>query len=123
MGDSIQITRLFQNLILNSIKYREPGTTPRIHVSASAQGKEWTFSIRDNGIGIDPQYSERIFGIFKRLHGRDNPGTGIGLAICKKIVGKHGGKIWLKSAPGEGTTVFFSVPFQEAFAQVAAAAN
>jgi light-regulated signal transduction histidine kinase (bacteriophytochrome) len=113
VGDSIQITRLFQNLILNSIKYRRPDEAPRIHISAVLTGREWIFSIQDNGIGIEPQYTEKIFGIFKRLHGRDNPGTGIGLAICKKIVGKHGGRIWVKSAPGQGATFFFSLPCQE----------
>jgi PAS domain S-box-containing protein len=110
VGDAIQITRLFQNLIVNSIKYSQPGVTPKIHISVSAQGNEWMFLVQDNGIGIDPQHSERIFGIFKRLHGRENPGTGIGLAICKKIVSAHGGRIWVDSIPGKGTTVFFSLP-------------
>lgn len=109
-GDALQVSRLFQNLILNSIKYRQPGVTPRIHISAVRHGGECTFAVRDNGIGIDPQYLEGIFGIFKRLHGHENPGSGIGLAICKKIVDAHGGRIWIDSVPGKGATVSFTLP-------------
>ena len=109
-GDSIQLTRLFQNLLANSIKYREPDRAPVIHTSACRNGREWHFSVKDNGIGIEPQYAEKVFGIFKRLHGRDNPGTGIGLAICKKIVTRHGGRIWVESQLGAGATFHFTLP-------------
>jgi PAS domain S-box-containing protein len=109
-GDSIQLTRLFQNLLVNSIKYRKPDQAPAIHASARRNGREWHFSVKDNGIGIEPQYAEKVFGIFKRLHGRDNPGTGIGLAICKKIVARHGGRIWVESQLGTGATFHFTLP-------------
>lgn len=109
-GDPLQLTRLFQNLIINSIKYRNPNEAPLIRVSARPNNRDWQFSVRDNGIGIDPQYAEKVFGIFKRLHGRDNPGTGIGLAICKKIVTRHGGRIWVESQSGAGATFHFTLP-------------
>jgi PAS domain S-box-containing protein len=109
-GDSIQLTRLFQNLLANSIKYRNSNQAPVIHTSACRNDREWHFSVKDNGIGIEPQYAERVFGIFKRLHGRDNPGTGIGLAICKKIVTRHGGRIWIESQLGAGATFHFTLP-------------
>jgi PAS domain S-box-containing protein len=110
MVDGSQLTQLFQNLIGNAIKFHG-AAPPRIHVSAREQEKEWLFSIRDNGIGIAAEDFERIFVIFQRLHSRgDYPGTGIGLAVCKRIVERHGGKIWLESEPGKGTTFFFTLP-------------
>jgi len=106
-ADKIQMVQLFQNLIGNAIKYR--GTlTPRINVSAEQQGPEWVISVQDNGLGIRPEYNQRIFGVFKRLHGDDYPGTGIGLAICKSIVERHGGRIWVESEPGKGSTFRFT---------------
>jgi light-regulated signal transduction histidine kinase (bacteriophytochrome) len=108
-GDRTQLSRLFLNLLINSIKYRHPDRPPRIRVSAEIQGSGWLISVEDNGIGIEPEYLEKVFGIFKRLHGRDNPGTGMGLAICRKIVTRHGGKIWVESTPGAGSTFFFTL--------------
>jgi PAS domain S-box-containing protein len=110
MADEGQLVQLFQNLVGNAIKYQNPGI-PRIHISAAAAGrKKCTFSVHDNGLGIDPQYFERIFGMFQRLHKRDEfAGTGIGLAICKKIVERHGGSISVASKPGEGSTFHFTL--------------
>ena len=109
-GDSTQLTQLFQNLIGNALKYRAQ-VTPRIEVRAERQGREWLLAVSDNGVGIAPEHNERIFGMFQRLHGREEyPGTGIGLAICKKIVDQHGGRIWLESQPGQGSKFFFTLP-------------
>ncbi len=107
--DPSQLLPLLQNLLVNAIKYRgaEP---PRIHLSASRRGAEWVFSVKDNGIGIDPRYWEQIFTVFRRLHGREYPGTGVGLAICKRIVDRHEGAIWVDSEPGKGSTFYFSIP-------------
>ncbi|MCE3221897.1 MAG: putative Sensor histidine kinase with region [Nitrospira sp.] len=108
-GDEKQLAQLLQNLLSNALKFRGP-EPPRIHVSAERVDEEWLFSIRDNGIGLDPQYADRIFVIFQRLHNRqDYPGTGIGLAICKKIVERHGGRIWVASEPGKGATFYFTI--------------
>jgi len=104
--------RLFQNLLSNAIKYRS-GEPLKIHISARREKTAWIFSIRDNGIGIASKDKERAFGLFQRLHTEtEHPGTGIGLALCKKIVERHGGKIWLESEPGQGTTFHFSLPEQ-----------
>ncbi len=103
------LTQVFENLIGNALKYRseEP---PRIQVSAQEGTHDWTFSVQDNGIGIAPEYQAQIFGIFKRLHGDEYPGTGIGLATCKKIVDRHGGTIGVDSEPGKGSRFFFTIP-------------
>ena len=112
MVDGGQIGQLFQNLISNAIKFRG-NVPPQIHISSEKNENKWTFSVRDNGIGIDPEYSSRIFEIFQRLHSKEEyPGSGIGLAICKKIVERHGGNIWIESEPGKGTSFYFSIPIK-----------
>lgn len=109
-ADPTQLTQLFQNLISNAIKFGHE-SAPQIGIHASRQEQAWLFSVQDNGIGIDPQYAERIFVIFQRLHNRiDYSGTGIGLAICKKIVERHGGRIWVQSEVGQGATFYFTLP-------------
>jgi light-regulated signal transduction histidine kinase (bacteriophytochrome) len=110
MADEAQLVQLFQNLVGNAIKYHAPGI-PHIHVSAVKNGaSQWIFSVQDDGLGIDPQYFERIFGMFQRLHKRDEfEGTGMGLAICKKIVERHGGAISVDSKPGIGSTFSFTL--------------
>ena len=111
-GDPVQLTRLFQNLVVNSIKYRSEAP-PQIHISAVEAGNEWCFAVKDNGIGIEPQYSEKVFGIFRCLEPRDRTsGSGMGLAICRKIVSRHDGRIWVKSELGKGATFLFTLPRQ-----------
>jgi PAS domain S-box-containing protein len=110
IGDASQLSRLFQNLVSNSIKFRRAEEKPQIHITARLIDGFWTFSFKDNGIGIDPAYFEKIFAIFQRLHGHEYPGTGIGLSVAKRIVERHGGKIWLDSTPGLGTTFYFTLP-------------
>ncbi|MBV8087230.1 MAG: hypothetical protein JO247_20665 [Chloroflexi bacterium] len=109
-ADSRQMIQLFQNLLGNALKFRGD-SPPAIHVSAEREGPDWRFRVRDNGIGLEMQYSDRIFVLFQRLHSRkDYEGTGIGLALCKKIVERHGGRIWVESAPGLGSSFFFTLP-------------
>ena len=110
IADNTQLAQVFQNLIINGIKFHSEGTS-KIHISAEKKAGEWVFSVQDNGIGIDPQYSEKIFEVFKRLHKKEEyPGTGIGLAICKKIIERHGGYIWVESELGKGSTFYFTLP-------------
>jgi light-regulated signal transduction histidine kinase (bacteriophytochrome) len=109
LADPRQLVQLFQNLLENAIKFRGDAP-PRVHVSAQRDEQEWIFSVADNGLGIDPKHSDRIFAIFKRLHGVGKyEGSGIGLAICKKIVERQNGRIWVESRPGEGTTFYFTL--------------
>ena len=109
-GDVTQLSHVFQNLLSNALKYRTPGRQPVVHVSAELQNGEWVVSVRDNGIGFEPEQAGRIFGLFKRLHRDDEyPGTGLGLAICKRIVERYGGKIWAESEPLGGATFRFSL--------------
>ncbi len=116
-GDPGQLTQLFQNLIGNAIKFHG-ATQPEVRISAERRSDEWLFSVADNGVGFDAKYAERVFVIFKRLHSREEyPGTGIGLAICKKIVERHGGRIWADSEIGQGTTIFFTLPQSEEVAE------
>lgn len=111
--DRGQMVRLFQNLISNAVKYRKPDLPPKVHVRAEQKGAEWVISIRDNGIGFDPKYASAIFAPFKRLHtAEEYPGSGVGLAICRRIVQAQGGRIWAESEPGEGTTFFFTLPVE-----------
>jgi PAS domain S-box-containing protein len=113
MSDAVRVSQLFQNLIGNALKYRAPERPPRIKIRAERSGNAWVFAIQDNGIGIAPQYQEQIFAPFKRLHASGVSGAGIGLAACKRIVERYGGRIWVDSKEGEGSTFFFSLPAAE----------
>ncbi|MBI5395526.1 MAG: HAMP domain-containing protein [Verrucomicrobia bacterium] len=113
VADDTQLIQLFQNLIGNALKFRSKDAAPRIHIGAAAKDGLWEFFVRDNGIGIAPEHFARIFQLFQRLHTRQHySGTGIGLAVCKKIVERHGGRIWVESSPGQGTTFRFTLPQQ-----------
>jgi light-regulated signal transduction histidine kinase (bacteriophytochrome) len=110
MGDESQWVRLFQNLIGNAIKFHGE-ELPRVHISIQREDGEWTFAVHDNGIGIDPQFFDRLFIVFQRLHNAtEYPGSGIGLALCKKIVERHRGRIWVESQPEKGSTFYFTIP-------------
>ncbi len=110
LAEVYPITLLFQNLIGNAIKYRRADAPPKVLLSAEPDGNLWRFSVTDNGIGIDAQFVEMIFAPFKRLHSKKYPGTGIGLAMCRKIVERYHGRIWVTSKPGEGSTFLFTLP-------------
>jgi light-regulated signal transduction histidine kinase (bacteriophytochrome) len=106
----VHLQQLFQNLIGNALKYRSE-KSPVVHVAVERRDRQWLFSVTDNGIGIDAEYKERIFGLFKRLHtGDEYSGTGIGLAICQRIVERYGVRIWVESEPGKGSTFYFTLP-------------
>jgi len=111
IGDKVQLTQLFQNLIRNAIKFRKKEESPCIHVSVKQEGDQWVFSVKDNGIGMEQKYLQNIFEIFRRLHCQSEyAGNGIGLALCKRIVESHQGRIWAESEIGQGTTVHFTIP-------------
>jgi PAS domain S-box-containing protein len=108
-GDTAQMAHVFQNVLSNALKYRNPEVRPRIQIDAQLDSGEWIISVADNGIGFDPRYAERIFGLFKRLYKDEYPGTGLGLAICKRIVERYGGRMWAEGRPGQGATFRFSL--------------
>ena len=112
-GEPVHLQQIFQNLVSNAIKYRGP-QPPRVHIGAVHRNGAWEFSVRDNGIGIEPRYQEQVFGLFKRLHsGTRYSGTGLGLAICKRLVERYNGRIWVESKPSEGATFFFTLADRE----------
>ena len=108
LGEESHFLQLFQNLISNALKYRGE-LPPRIHVSAEKQNGLWRIAVNDNGVGIAPEYHKKIFGVFKRLHGRSIAGTGMGLAICQRVVERYGGRIWVESEPERGATFYFTL--------------
>ena len=109
-ADGTQITHVFQNLISNAVKYQPHGNRPEVRIDAACDAQKWTISVKDNGIGFEPQYAERIFGLFKRMHRDEYSGTRLGLAICRRIIGRHGGEIWAESILGQGATFRFTLP-------------
>ena len=109
-GSEVRLTQLFSNLIGNALKYSRRGVPPRVHVGCDRRGPDWVLSVNDNGVGFPQEQADEIFGAFRRLHGRDVPGTGIGLAICKAVVERVGGRIWAQSTPGQGSRFFFTLP-------------
>jgi light-regulated signal transduction histidine kinase (bacteriophytochrome) len=112
-ADPSQMGQVLQNLIGNAIKFYQEEESPVVHISAKQEGGEWVFSVKDNGIGIDPELFGRMFDLFQRLNPQDKyPGTGVGLAVTKKIVERHGGRIWVESQPGKGSTFYFSIPLE-----------
>ncbi len=121
-GNAVQIMRLLQNLIANAIKYQKPGNTPHVHVSVTPEGQDWHFTVRDNGMGIDPAFVNQVFEPFRRLHTWEAiRGSGLGLAVCRKIIDSHGGRIWATSKPGEGSIFHFTIPKPEGVAERSAA--
>jgi light-regulated signal transduction histidine kinase (bacteriophytochrome) len=111
IADSTQMIQVFQNLIDNAIKFRREGVAPVIHIFVSQMDSMWQFAIQDNGLGISSEYFDKIFVLFERLHRRDAyPGTGLGLALCKRIIERHGGRIWVESEDGKGSTFYFTLP-------------
>jgi light-regulated signal transduction histidine kinase (bacteriophytochrome) len=108
-GDFEILTKVLRHLIRNAIEYCDT-PSPRIHISSRRVDLGWVFSVEDNGPGIDPAFQGRIFGVFKRLHGKEHPGSGLGLAFCKKTIERHGGRMWMESAPGMGSTFYFTLP-------------
>jgi len=109
MGDFGILTKVLHHLMRNAIEYCE-AARPSVHISCRRQDLEWVFSVRDNGPGIEPAFQGRLFGAFQRLHGREHPGNGLGLAFCKKAIERHGGRMWIESAEGAGSTFFFTLP-------------
>jgi light-regulated signal transduction histidine kinase (bacteriophytochrome) len=109
-GNTQQIAHVFQNLLSNALKYRKPDVQPQIRISAKREDKQWIIALQDNGIGFEQQYAERIFGLFKRLHNAEYPGTGVGLAICQRIIERYGGRMWAEGKSDVGAIFYFSLP-------------